>query len=177
MSINSVNISGNLTRDPELRATASGMSVMQFGVAVNDRVKNQQTGQYEDKPCFVDCVLFGKRAESLAQYMNKGTKVSISGKLSFSSWQAQDGSKRSKLEVIVNEIDLMGKATQNATQQQMQPRPTNYQQQPQMAPQMAPQPVSQPIQQVMQQPVQQVQQQPVQQVVASPSIYDEDIQF
>ena len=181
--INSVSIAGNLTRDPELRATSSGMSVMQFGVAVNDRAKNQQTGQWEDKPCFVDCVMFGSRAEKLAQYMNKGTKVCINGKLSYSSWQAQDGSKRSKLEVIVNDIELMGGkpsgAAQTASQPVMQPRPTNYPQQQQMAPQMAPQPV----QQAMPQPVQ-VQQfsQPEMQMpevasMTTASIYDEDIPF
>ena len=58
MSINRVNISGNLTRDPELRATGSGMQILRFGVAVNDRARNQQTGEWEDRPNFVDCVVF-----------------------------------------------------------------------------------------------------------------------
>ena len=77
MSINRVIISGNLTRDPELRSTASGLPVLGFGVAVNDRRKNQQTGEWEDYPNFIDCTMFGARAESLSRYLSKGTKVSI----------------------------------------------------------------------------------------------------
>ena len=81
MSINRVCISGNLTRDPVLRSTGGGMSVLSLGVAVNDRRKNQQTGQWEDYPNFVDCTLFGTRGEKLAQYLAKGSKVAIEGKL------------------------------------------------------------------------------------------------
>ena len=106
MSINRVIISGNLTRDPELRSTASGLPVLGFGVAVNDRRKNQQTGEWEDYPNFIDCTMFGARAESLNRYLNKGTKVSIEGKLRWSQWE-RDGQKRSKLEVIVDELEFM----------------------------------------------------------------------
>ena len=81
MSINRVIISGNLTRDPELRSTQSGMDVMSFGVAVNDRRRNPQTNEWEDYPNFVDCTMFGNRARSLHQYLSKGTKVAIEGKL------------------------------------------------------------------------------------------------
>lgn len=105
MSINSVHISGNLTRDPQLRETSGG-GVLNLGVAVNDRVKNQQTGEWEDRPNFVDCVLFGKRATSLADMLRKGSKVVIEGRLRYSSWE-KDGQKRSKLEVVVNEIEFM----------------------------------------------------------------------
>ena len=77
MSINRVIISGNLTRDPELRSTQSGMDVMSFGVAVNDRRRNPQTNEWEDYPNFVDCTMFGNRARSLHQYLSKGTKVAI----------------------------------------------------------------------------------------------------
>ena len=73
MSINRVIISGNLTRDPELRSTAGGTSVLGFGVAVNDRRKNQQTGEWEDYPNFVDCTMFGTRGEKLQPYLTKGT--------------------------------------------------------------------------------------------------------
>ena len=102
MSINRVIISGNLTRDPELRSTQSGMDVMSFGVAVNDRRRNPQTNEWEDYPNFVDCTMFGNRARSLHQYLSKGTKVAIEGKLRWSQWE-RDGQKRSKLEVIVVE--------------------------------------------------------------------------
>ncbi len=107
MSINRVMISGNLTRDPELRSTAGGTSVLKLGVAVNDRRKNQQTGEWEDVPNFVDCTIFGTRADALAQYLGKGQKVAIEGKLRFSSWESQQGEKRSKLEVVVDEIEFM----------------------------------------------------------------------
>ena len=103
MSINRVNISGNLTRDPEMRGTTGGTSVLSFGVAVNDRRRNQQTGEWEDYPNFVDCVMFGTRAEAISRYLSKGTKVAIEGKLRYSSWE-RDGQRRSKLEVIVDEI-------------------------------------------------------------------------
>ena len=106
MSINRVNISGNLTRDPDLRATPGGTQVLGFGVAVNDRRRNQQTGEWEDYPNFVDCTMFGNRAEAVSRYLSKGTKVAIEGKLRYSSWE-KDGQRRSKLEVIVDEIELM----------------------------------------------------------------------
>ena len=101
MSINRVNISGNLTRDPELRATGSGMQILRFGVAVNDRARNQQTGEWEDRPNFVDCVVFGNRADALSRLLSKGSKVAIEGKLRYSSWETQDGQRRSKLEVVL----------------------------------------------------------------------------
>ena len=106
MSINRVIISGNLTRDPELRSTASGLPVLGFGVAVNDRRKNQQTGEWEDYPNFIDCTMFGARAESLSRYLGKGTKVAIEGKLRWSQWE-REGQKRSKIEVIVDELEFM----------------------------------------------------------------------
>ena len=106
MAINRVIISGNLTRDPELRRTQSGMAVLSLGVAVNDRRKNSQTGEWEDYVNFVDCVMFGNRAEKLSAYLNKGQKVAIDGKLRYSSWE-RDGQKRSKLEVIVDDLEFM----------------------------------------------------------------------
>lgn len=108
MSINAVAISGNLTRDMEVRTTQGGMAIGRFGVAVNERRKNQN-GEWEDYANFVDVVMFGKRAESLAQYLTKGVKVAVKGRLHYSSWQAQDGTKRSKLEVVVDDIDLMSR--------------------------------------------------------------------
>lgn len=106
MSINKVVISGNLTRDPELRSTASGMPVLGFGVAVNDRRRNQQTGEWEDYPNFIDCTMFGARAESVSRFLSKGSKVAIEGKLRWSQWE-REGQKRSKIEVIVDEIEFM----------------------------------------------------------------------
>ena len=106
MSINRVVISGNLTRDPEVRTTQSGMPVMSLGVAVNDRRKNNQTGEWEDYANFIDCTMFGTRAQSVSQYLSKGTKVAIEGKLRWSQWE-RDGQKRSKIEVIVDDLEFM----------------------------------------------------------------------
>ena len=106
MSINRVSITGNLTRDPELRVTAGGTQVLSFGVAVNDRRRNTQTGEWEDYPNFVDCTMFGTRAEAVSRFLAKGNKVAIEGKLRYSSWE-KDGQRRSKLEVIVDEIEFM----------------------------------------------------------------------
>ena len=107
MSINKAVISGNLTRDPELRETPSGFQVLSFGVAVNDRRRNPQTQQWEEYANFVDCVMFGSRAASVARFLAKGSKVAVGGKLRWSQWEAKDGSKRSKLEVAVDEIELL----------------------------------------------------------------------
>lgn len=115
MSINRVNISGNLTRDPELRATPNGQQVLTFGVAVNDRRRNQQTGEWEDVPNYVDCVVFGSRAEALDKFLSKGSKVAIEGKLRYSSWETKDGQHRSKLEVSVDEIEFMSSKQTSST--------------------------------------------------------------
>lgn len=105
MSINSVTISGNLGRDPELRATAGGTQVLTMSVCVNDRRKNQ-AGEWEDKPNWVRAVMFGRRAEGVSRYLAKGSHVAISGKLSESKWQDREGNNRSSIEVIADEIDF-----------------------------------------------------------------------
>lgn len=106
MSINTVTISGNLGQDPELRVLPSGSPVLQFSLAVNERVKNQQTDEWEDRPNWVGCVIFGTRAEKLAQYLHKGMKVAVEGKLRYSSWE-KDGQRHSKIEVVVNDLEFM----------------------------------------------------------------------
>ena len=133
MSINKVMISGNTTRDAELRATSTGNSVLTFGVAVNDRRRNAN-GEWEDYANFVDCQLFGRRAEALAQYLTKGTKVAIEGRLHYSSWEDRNGGgRRSKLEVYVDELEFMSgrsSAQNGAGGQQMQQQGSYYPQQP-----------------------------------------------
>lgn len=124
MSINSVCISGFLTREPDLRMTAGGTPVLSFGIAVNERHRNQQTGEWKDYANFIDCTMFGKRAEALSRYLSKGTKVALSGKLRYSSWE-RDGQKRSKLEVIAEEIEFLsrdGDVARTAAPQQAAPR-------------------------------------------------------
>nr|WP_315522545.1 single-stranded DNA-binding protein [Olegusella massiliensis] len=130
MSINRVIITGNLTRDPELRSTNGGTQVLTFGVAVNDRRRNAQ-GEWEDKANFVDCVMFGNRAQSLSNYLYKGMKVAIEGRLSYSSWES-NGQRRSKLEVIVDELEFL------SSRQNTQQQGGYQQQQPQAQPQPAP---------------------------------------
>ena len=113
VSINRVNISGNLTRDPELRATQGGMQILSFGVAVNDRRRNAQ-GEWEDVPNFIDCVVFGNRAEPLSRFLSKGSKVAIEGKLRYSTWETREGQRRSKLEVVVDEVEFLSRNQQNS---------------------------------------------------------------
>lgn len=114
MSINSVTIAGNLTREPELRSTAGGTAVLSFGIAVNDRRKNA-SGQWEDVPNFFECVTFGNRATALSDILTKGMKVAVAGKLHYSSWE-KDGQRHSKVDIIAQEIELM----QNRKPQQQQ---------------------------------------------------------
>lgn len=143
-SINRVFITGNLSRDPELRTTASGSAVLSFGVAVVDYVENRQTGEWEDRPNWVDCTLFGSRAQAISGYLHKGSKVAIDGRLHWSQWE-RNGEKRSKLEVIINDIQFLSprEGAQGAPQQPQyqQPAPTYQQtaQQPPQQPQAAPQ--------------------------------------
>lgn len=129
MSINKVFISGNITRDPQLRATSGGTSVLDFGVAVNERRKNPQSGEWEDRANFVDCAMFGKRAEAVEKFLSKGQKVAIEGKLRYSSWE-KDGQKRSKLSVIVDEIEFMsrkdGQQAEHQPARQAQPEQDDY---------------------------------------------------
>lgn len=173
MSINRVVVSGNLTRDPELRVTPGGTQVLGFGVAVNDRRRNQQTGEWEDYPNFIDCTMFGNRAEALSRILRKGMKVAIEGKLRYSSWEDKNGNgRRSKIEVIVDEIELMSQNPNGANGGQPAPQqyaPQGYQQQA-YAPQQAPQPAPQAYapQPAPQQPA------PAQQQL---DVYDEDIPF
>ena len=167
MAINKATITGNITRDPELRQTQGGTSVLTIGVAVNDRRKNQQTGEWEDYPNFIDCKIFGNRATGVAPHLEKGMKVAIEGKLNQSRWQAEDGTNRSKIEIIVDEIEFMSrqqgqtasKPVQQQPQQPMQQQAAQPQPQ-QFAPQTAPQPMQQ--QPTMQQFAPQPMQQPMQ---------------
>lgn len=107
MAVNSVSITGNLTRDPELKATTGGACVLSMGVAVNERRKDQATGEWGDYPNYVDCVVFGNRAEALARILAKGSKVAVHGRLRQDRWQDQDGRNRSRIEVVADEVDLM----------------------------------------------------------------------
>lgn len=108
MSINRVTVTGNLCADPEVTATPSGMSVMELRVAVNDRRKNPQSGQWEDAPNFVSVTMFGERAAKVSEYLHKGSKVGVDGRLREDTWNDKaTGQKRSKLRIIADEIELL----------------------------------------------------------------------
>jgi single-strand DNA-binding protein len=108
MSINRVVLVGNLTRDPESKSTAGGLSILSMRVAFNERRKNSATGEWEDSPNFVDVTMFGTRAESLAKLaLAKGTRIGIDGKLRWREWETPAGEKRSAIEIIADDIMLL----------------------------------------------------------------------
>lgn len=103
--MNRVEITGNLTRDPELKLTTKGNTILSFSVAVNERQRNA-SGEWEDYPNYVDCVMFGNRAEVVSRFLAKGSKVVVEGRLHQSRWE-KDGQRRSKLEVYVDNVEWM----------------------------------------------------------------------
>jgi len=106
-SFNKVILLGNLTRDPQLSYTPNQTAVVDFGMATNRRWTGQDGSQREEV-CFADCRMFGKRAEVIQKYSLKGDQLLVEGRLTFDSWEAQDGSKRSKLRVTVENFEFMG---------------------------------------------------------------------
>jgi len=104
--INRVTIVGRLTRDPELRQLPSGTSVLQLGVAVNGRQKDD-AGNWIDKPNFFDVKVFGNQADTLNTHLSKGRRIGVDGRLDWSSWEAQDGSKRSKVEIVAQSVQFL----------------------------------------------------------------------
>jgi single-strand DNA-binding protein len=106
MSLNKAIFTGNLAKDAELKETGSGMAVLNFSVAVNDRRK--QGEEWVDAVNWIDCVMFGNRATALAQYLTRGTKVAIESKIRWSSWETDEGQKRSKIDFIVDNLELLG---------------------------------------------------------------------
>lgn len=101
-SFNKVILAGNITRDPELSFTASKMEIVKFGLAVNEKRKDSE------KTHFVDCVSFGKTGETISKYCKKGSPLLVEGRLNHQTWEAQDGSRRSKLEVVVDNFQFLG---------------------------------------------------------------------
>ena len=108
MSINRVVLTGNLTRDAELKQTSGGMAIVSMRLAVNDRRKNSTTGQWEDSPNYVDVTMFGSRGEAVSRFLSKGKQIAVEGKLRWHEWESQAGEKRSKLEVVADDIELLG---------------------------------------------------------------------
>jgi len=107
--INRVTLVGRLTRDPELRHLPSGNAVLQLGLAVNGRMKDE-AGNWVDKPNFFDVKVFGNQAEMLANHLAKGRRIGVDGRLDWSSWET-DGQKRSKVEVVAQSVQFLDSRT------------------------------------------------------------------
>lgn len=121
MSINSVNICGNLTRDCEVRTTSGGTNVVSFGVAVNERRK--VNGEWQDYPNYIDCFAYLTDGQLAWQQrrLHKGAKVAVDGSLRYSSWETRDGKRRTKVEVFAQEIEFMQGDGGDDRQERQQP--------------------------------------------------------
>lgn len=106
-SYNKVILLGNLTRDPELKQIPSGQSVANIGIAVNRRFKTKD-GEDREETTFVDCEAWGRQAEVIAQYFQKGKPIFIDGRLKLDTWDDKDGKKQSKLRVVVEDFQFVG---------------------------------------------------------------------
>jgi single-strand DNA-binding protein len=115
-SFNKVLLMGNLTRDPQLSYTPNNTAVVDFGIAVNRRWTGRD-GSQKDETCFVDCRAFARMAENINKYMTKGKPIFIEGRLTFDSWTAQDGTKRSRHRVTVENFRFVGPAAAASAEQ------------------------------------------------------------
>tara|TARA_B100000686_G_scaffold354922_1_gene468221 strand:- start:21480 stop:21902 length:423 start_codon:yes stop_codon:yes gene_type:complete len=105
MSLNSVYLRGNLTRDPEKRFLPSGTAVVNFGLAVNRRYRSGD--EWKEETCFVDIVVFGKQGEWSEEQLGKGSPVLVEGRLAFNSWETKEGERRSKHEVVAYNVHFI----------------------------------------------------------------------
>ncbi|TML37484.1 MAG: single-stranded DNA-binding protein [Actinobacteria bacterium] len=106
-NINRVVLTGNLTRDPELRSTPGGTSVCSLRIATNTRRKDQ-SGNWVDKPNYFDVTVWGAQGENCAQYLQKGRPVAVDGRLEWREWQDQQGNKRQSVEIIADSVQFLG---------------------------------------------------------------------
>jgi single-strand DNA-binding protein len=107
-NINRVIITGNLTRDPELRSTGSGMAVCGLRIATNTRRKDSASGEWVDKPNYFDVTIFGRQGENAAQYLTKGRPVAIDGRLEWREFTDKDGNKRQAVDIIADNVQFLG---------------------------------------------------------------------
>ena len=106
--INRTVITGNLTRDPELRSTPSGTSVCKLRVAVNSRRKDGQSGEWVDKPNFFDVTVWGAQGENCANYLAKGSAVAVDGRLDWREWRSDGGPRRETVEIVSESVQFLG---------------------------------------------------------------------
>jgi single-strand DNA-binding protein len=107
-NINVVVVTGNLTRDPELRSTPGGTSICKLRVAVNSRRKDGQSGEWIDKPNYFDVTVWGAQGENCANYLSKGRPVAVEGRLDWREWEDKEGGKRQGVEIIANSVQFLG---------------------------------------------------------------------
>jgi single-strand DNA-binding protein len=124
MSLNKVLLIGNLTRDPELRSTASGQSVSNFGLATNRVWKDQNSGERKEAAEFHNIVMWGRLAEISGQYLHKGSKIFIEGRLQTRSWQDQSGNKKYMTEIVAENMQMLDRKPQGTSS--FQPASPNH---------------------------------------------------
>lgn len=125
-NVNVVVLAGHCTRDVEVRTTAGGTNILKFGLAVNNRRKNNQTGQWEDEPCFVDVTAFAKDTSYLANGVKKGAAVLIEGRLQLEQWDDKTtGAKRSKHSIVADKVQLLGGKGERQTAARPAEQPAN----------------------------------------------------
>jgi single-strand DNA-binding protein len=107
-NINRVIITGNLTRDPELRSLASGNSVCSLRVAVNARRRNASTNEWEDQPNYFDVTVWGAQGENCSRFLSKGRGVAVDGRLQWREWTTQDGQKRQAVDIVADSVQFLG---------------------------------------------------------------------
>ena len=107
-NINRVIITGNLTRDPELRSLSSGTSVCSLRVAVNTRRKDNSTGEWVDKPNYFDVTVWGAQGENCSRFLSKGRPVAVDGRLEWREWEDKDNNKRQSVEIIADSVQFLG---------------------------------------------------------------------
>jgi single-strand DNA-binding protein len=113
-NINRVILTGNLTRDPELRSTGSGLSVCALRIASNTRRKGAD-GNWEDKPNYFDVTVFGAQGDNCARFLSKGRPVAVDGRLEWREWQDQQGNKRQSVEIVADAVQFLGGRDEGAT--------------------------------------------------------------
>ncbi len=140
MDLNKVMIIGRLTRDPELRTTAGGAAVCTLGIATNYVYTNQQTGQKVEQVEFHSAVLWRKLAEIAAQYLKKGRRIYVEGRLQTRSWDGQDGQKKSRTEIVVDNMIMLdsGSGAAGTADRSAATSPAAASRTPEEAPQAAP---------------------------------------
>jgi single-strand DNA-binding protein len=119
--VNSVTLVGRLTRDPELRATGSGISVASLRLAYTQSRKNGSTGQWEEEAGYIDVTVFGNQADTVARYLSKGRQIVVQGRLDFRQWADAEGNQRNATQIIANQVQFIGGQENGQTQRASNP--------------------------------------------------------